>query len=439
MQSFDPSLRSKNRSSLLFVLGLIAAAVATISLDGLGRVFFGHTRDKLDLSLSTPIAAVDPSPLNAADKHAAQVAWRYFAQNTRPETGLVDSVAGFPSATLWDQGSYLLALSSAHALNLVGTAEYDARLNRFLLSLAKIPLFEGKLPNKVYHTETLEMVDYENNTTADGVGWSALDICRLLAGLRILERRDPKYGDQIRGLLSGWELDALTYQGELTGAARENGETIHPQEGRIGYEQYAARAAALWGLDVIRAISAERILNWKTIAGVRVPVDLRNYNTFRTIAPTLSEPYFLQGLELGLDSESKLLAAQVYLAQEARFSRTGTPTMVSEDHINQAPYFLYSSVHSKGEPWTVVTEKGEIHNDKRTISLKAVFAWDALYKRPYTNSLRPQLAHLAGPGGWAAGVYEATNTSNDVLTLNTNAVVLEALHYSAFGPLWQTH
>ncbi len=428
---------AKNRSSLIFVLGLVCAAIFAVSLDGAGRLVLLGKSSNLDPEAVASIAPIGPVGLKDADVHAAEVAWRYFAKNTRVETGLVDSVAGFPSGTLWDQGSYLLALSSAHALDLVEETEFSARVDQFLETLGQLPLFEGKLPNKVYNTQTLQMTDYENTFTDVGIGWSALDMGRLLSALRVLERRAPEYGDKIRTVLAGWDLNAMTHQGELVGAALQGDEVIYPQEGRVGYEQYAARASALWGLDVVRAISAARIMDWEVVSGQNVPIDLRTSSAFRSITPTLSEPYFLQGLELGFDSETRQLAAQVYMAQESRFSQTGTQTMVSEDHVNQAPYFLYSSVHSNGEPWAVVSEDGSFHNDKRTVSLKAVFAWDALYGREYTTTLRADLASLASEGGWIAGRYEQTGALNDALTLNTNAVVLEAIHYKKFGPLWQ--
>lgn len=437
LHSDAPKPSAKNRSSVVFVIGLICAALVAVSLDGAGRLMLLGPSSNLNPEATATVTPIGPVGLEPSDVAAAEVAWRYFAQNTRAETGLVDSVAGFPSGTLWDQGSYVLALSSARALALIDDAEFYSRTDQLLDTLGQLPLFDGKLPNKVYNTQTLQMTTYDNSVSEVGIGWSALDMGRLLASLRVLERRSPEYGDKIRTVLAGWDLNAMTFQGEMVGAAID-GETItYPQEGRVGYEQYAARAAALWGLDVIRAISAARIMDWEVVSGQGVPIDLRTSSAFRSITPTLSEPYFLQGLELGFDSETRQLAAQVYMAQEARFSQTGTPTMVSEDHVNQAPYFLYSSVHSNGEPWAVVSEDGTFHNDKRTVSLKAVFAWDALYGRDYTAKLRVDLSKLATDRGWVAGRYEATGEVNDALTLNTNAVVLEAIHYKKFGPLWQ--
>jgi hypothetical protein len=42
-----------------------------------------------------------------------------------------------------------------------------------------------------------------------------------------------------------------------------------------------------------------------------------------------------------------------------------------------------------------------------------------------------------GKDGFWAGIYEVDGAANAVLSLNTNAVVLEALAYQTAGPLWQ--
>ncbi|MEM6374484.1 MAG: DUF3131 domain-containing protein, partial [Pseudomonadota bacterium] len=118
--------------------------------------------------------------------------------------------------------------------------------------------------------------------------------------------------------------------------------------------------------------------------------------------------------------------------------RTGQLTAVSEDHINQAPYFVYAGVWGDGEPWSVLTEEGTNHPELRTVSTKASFAWHALYNTRYTARLMEAVMPLSDPQkGFAAGQYEADGAVNDVYTLNTNSIVLEAIHYMAFGPLWQ--
>lgn len=429
----------ESRSGIIFVTGLLVAAGASMSLDQGGRLL---AQQQTLASLHRAKGEVQIAPrrdLTPADIRAAEIAWTYIETNSRPETGLVDSVAGFPSTTLWDQGSYVLAVLSAYRIGLIERAEFDLRLDRFLSTFERLPLFEGKLPNKVYHTETLAMVDYQNAAVDDGIGWSALDVARILSALRAIERVEPKYGPRIRTLLGSWQLDAMTKDGQLVGALRDDREVTYPQEGRIGYEQYAARASALWGLDVLGVISARPVLQWEDVLDVQIPTDKRDHSIFRAITPVLSEPFILQGLELGLDSETALLASRVYRVQEARYLETGTLTMVSEDHVDQDPYFLYSSVHSNGAPWAVVNEDGKRYDELRTLSVKSIFAWDALYQTDYTTMLRSHIADLGDPEkGWPAGIYEATGDVNEAYSLNTNAIVLEAIHNIAFGPLWQS-
>lgn len=429
---------STRRSSFLFVLGLILAATAAVVIDGGWRYQLRTVQATLALSgVEIPIA--QPVGFAPANQAAAQRAWAFFETHTQPETGWVNSAGDFPSTTLWDQGSYVLALIAARRLEIIPPTEFEARVTRLLDGFDSLALFDNKLPNKAYDTRSLVMVDYANTPVADGIGWSALDIARMLVAFRVLEKHFPEYGARIRATVARWDLAAMASQGELWGAERVDGTIHYTQEGRLGYEQYGARAAAMWGLDVSQAMSARRALDWTSVQGIEVPTDARHASAFGAITPILSEPYFLMALELGLDSENRLMAERVFRAQLRRFEETGLLTMVSEDHIDQAPHFLYNSVFANGTPWGVVTETGAFHPELRTISTKAAMAWDALYDTAYTDRVRAKLADVGDPTrGWPAGLYEADGAVNDIYTLNTNAVVLEAMHFAAFGPLWQT-
>jgi hypothetical protein len=64
----------------------------------------------------------------------------------------------------------------------------------------------------------------------------------------------------------------------------------------------------------------------------------------------VSEPYVLDGIEFGWDDTSRDFAYRVYQAQYNRYVRTGIPTAVSEDNLDQAPYFVYNSILFEGEP-----------------------------------------------------------------------------------------
>ncbi len=429
---------AKYRSSVLLVSGLALAASVSLWIEG-GELV--NTRMDTPVTIDNDLLPVAPlRGLTQPERAAARTAWRYFEENTRPETGFVDSVAGYPAATLWDQGSYVFALISARRLDIIDDDDFDERLTSFLTSLSLLPLFEGRLPNKVYNTMTLAMVNYGNEVVDGGIGWSAIDIARLLLALRSAERHFPRFGPAIRVVIGNWKVADIGGSGELIGANVSDDETNYVQEGRIGYEQYAARAAALWGLDVGAAISVRRVLAWTSTEGVDIPKDRRSHLRFGAITPVLSEPFVLQGLELGFDADGHRLAQQVYRAQEARYENKGIITAVTEDHLDRDPYFLYAAVRGDGKDWPALTEGGGNYPELRTVSVKAAFGWDAIFGTEYTEMVVSGLADLGqDPGGWMAGRYEATGEDNAVLSLNTNAVVLEALHRVQYGPFMQAH
>lgn len=424
---------SKFRSSALFLTGLGCATVIALGLDSTPGGFWQLPRE---FFAAVPAPAVDRRPLSNSERKAAHIAWQYIVNNTDPETGLVSSVDGFPSTTLWDQGSYLLGLVAAHRLGIVGQEEFSARANRLLLSLTNIQLFDGQLPNKVYDTHTLAMVNYANEPVEGGIGWSALDLNRMLMGFEALRRIDPSFASQVAQLTTRWNLTAMVHDGALQGARNSKNGPETVQEGRVGYEQYAARAGALYGLDTLGIARATPVLDWEKVAGVRVGADRRRFADYGAITPVLSEPYMLMALEIGLDDEARLLTRRIYEAQRARFDQSGMLTAVSEDHVSEAPYFLYSTVVGNGRDWAVLDEDGHQHPTLRTFSTKAALAWSVLYPGPHADKLREGMMDLADPDrGWYAGRYESDGRLNNVLTLNTNAIVLEALHYIEFGPI----
>ena len=97
--------------------------------------------------------------------------------------------------------------------------------------------------------------------------------------------------------------------------------------------------------------------------------------------------YILAALEYGWDTRLKDLAWRVYRAQEQRHAETGILTAVTEDHLDRAPHFIFSSVVAEGEPWAVQTDTGEDADEFRILSTKAALGWHALYRTPYTDEL----------------------------------------------------
>lgn len=379
-------------------------------------------------------------PLTPEEMAYAQSAWNYFVDNVQPDSGLSNSAGGFPSGTLWDLGNYLAAMNAALWMGLIDQTEFDSRLNLFLTSLGQLRLFEDTLPNKVYNSATGEMVDYGNNPLDRGIGWSALDIGRVLASFHIIRTCHPQYSDWLTGIVDSWQVAASVQDDMLYGATvLPSGETLKVQEGRLGYEEYAARGYALWGFNAPAAIAYEPF-KFVDIYGLQIPVDTRDYQSTNANNYVVSESYILDAIEFGLQGDQADYARRVFEAQKRRYDDTGLLTAVSEDNINQAPYFLYSTVYSNGVPWAVITESNELHPELRTLCTKAAFGWRYVYPDdPYAQQIFDYVKDTTNSGrGYYAGIYESglydpQPPLNDILTGNTNGLILEILYYKARG------
>ena len=429
----------KARSHIAFILGLSFAAGFALSVESRVNVDAFRTGGSTRIYPSEAQLTLAPqSPLSPRDLENARIAWRYFEKNTQTQTGLVNSVDGFPSTTIWDQGSYILGLISAERIGIVDKQTFDDRLSRVLGTLARLPLFDGKLPNKAYDTRSTEMVDYSNAATPGGIGWSALDVARISVPLNIILYDYPLHASNAAKVLSHWNFAAMIRDGQLFGSrlADETGVVEIVQEGRLGYEEYAARAVGLLGLDAMNAALYEDFLQFKNVGKQSIAVDSRSHTQFDAHVYVVSEPYLLTALEFGFDTSSKELAQRIYMAQSDRYQATGQLTAVSEDNIDQAPYFIYNSVFANGKAWNALAEDGSQHDDKRTISTKAVFGWDAVFATEYTDRLMRHIAPTATENtGFYSGIYEEDNRLNAVATANTNGVILEAIQYKLNGPL----
>ena len=434
----------KARSSIVWLLAIACAfgAVWWIEKES-GRELIagpaGAAAPTVQAIPASPDLPADPAPrpLTREEQQWARTAWAYFERNVDAQTGLSHSVAGFPSATMWDTASYLLAVAAAHDLGLVDKRGFDIRVAKALVALEKLPLYAGKLPNKSYAAATLAMTDYENKDSPAGIGWSAIDLGRLLVSLNVIAWRHPVHTPAVRRVLARWDLSGLVRNGEMLGMqAGGTGAPQSVQEGRLGYEQYAARGLGLLGLDVTAAADWRNHLRMVSVEGVAVCADDRDPQKFGAQDFVVSEPYILWGLEFGWTRDARECAWRVHRAQHARFRKTGIPTAVSEDHVDQAPYFVYNSVWVGGRPWATVTETGKDAAALRSLSVKAAFGWHALLRTDYTAQLVAKVATLhEADKGWYAGLYEEGNRPNKALAANTNAVVLESLAYIAQGPL----
>ncbi len=382
-----------------------------------------------------PDLNVTKEALSDTDIKAAKTAWMYFENNYHETTGLVNSVDNYPSTTLWDTGNYLMALISAKNLDIIDAVTYTKRMKTALVTLSKVELYKGLLPNKVYNAQTLAMTNYENKVSEKGIGWSAIDIGRILIPFAYIQFNQPEFSQEIHAILSRWNLKELTKEGALYGAVVEDGKESLLQEGRLGYEQYTSKMFATFGVDISNALRYDKYLEFTSIEGIEIPYDKRDKKHSNANNYVLMEPYMLDGLEFGWDYFSKEFSYRLYAAQVARYEDTGILTAVTEDHLDQSPYFIYNCIHVNKKDWVAITEKGEVVNDMKLLSTKASFAMDALYKSDYTKKLISKLQPLSSERGWYTGIYEKTGNFNKSVTCNTNAIILESLLYKKQGPL----
>ena len=425
------------RSHLAFLVGLAAAAATA----GAVRRLAPEPRSVSFESLATAAPADLPlrpqGPLDDRERALARVAWSYLDRNTDPVTGLAASVEGHPATTMWDLGSQLLGVLAAEDLDLLGRAAASGRLARALRSLSAIPLCDG-LPNKVYDTRTLEMLRYDGRPAPRGIGWSAIDVARVLLPLSVVAVRHPELAPAVQRAVSRWRLDALTDGGVLRGATRrEDGGLEVWQEGRLGYEQHEAKSLLAWGLTAAAALDYRGHLAFTRVSGQLVPHDDRRpADHDGHHAPLVPEPWLLDEVERGPDAVTLPVGRALLRAQERRAAAVGRLTAVSEDALDRPPWFSYSAVVDGDVPWVALGPDFAPAEGALTFSTKAAIAWGMLFEGTYPDRLLAEAAALAVPGrGLLAGRYDATGAPNRALSLNTNAIALEALAYHLRGPL----
>jgi hypothetical protein len=371
---------------------------------------------------------VEERSLAAADMDVARTAWQYFVAAREENTGLYSSVHGYHYATLWDLGSGLAGLVAAEQLHILEAGSFHREAVLFLTTLFEMSLYKGELPNREYQTQSGRMVDLANHLSPEGSGWSALDLGRLLIWLRITADGYPDLRPLVEKVVKRFDFTRLSADREMHGALLgKSGESLN-QEGRLGYEQYAAAGYALWGVSLPLARDYEEVA-FVPVYGLRVPRDRRE------TAYLTSDPFVLAGLELGgIDATFKGFTETVYAVQKRRFEETQILTAAGEDALDRAPWFLYNAVLVDDRPWACQSANGRDASELRSLSTKAAFGWAALYKDDYGQRLRRAASPLVHPRfGFYAGLYERGGETNKSLNVNTNAVILEAMLFLKRG------
>jgi len=376
--------------------------------------------------------------LSAKDIEDAKIAWRYFQNNFQEKTGFYNSVDAYPATTLWDISSAIHAIMSAFEIGIIKKDEFDARITKLLSSMQSSNLYKNSLPNKMYNTQNLEMVDYANHKTLEGIGWSAMDIGRLLGSFTRIRKHYPEHTLLVNKVIARWDIDSILSESTLYGIGfnfKDKGVTI-VQEGKLGYEEYAAKGYLINGYDASESYKYTDFLKFKEIYGIQIATDTREVKHHPAYNYVLSEPYILDGLEYGWDINSRELAYRVYKAQKKRATDVGKVIAVSEGHLDTAPYFVYNSVYTNGDTWVCLSESGENVEEFKSFSTKAAYAWATLYDDEYSVELTKNLEGLGNKDkGWYSGRFDIDGRINKALTANTNGVILECINYKIKGAI----
>lgn len=387
--------------------------------------------------------------LSAEQSAMAGAAWRYFQNNFQPDTCLYNSVDGYPSTTMWDTASAIGALVAVFEFEWITPADFDQRMSCLLDSLNRMPLYRDEAPNKAYNTITLVQSDYANNPAE--IGFSAIDLGRLLTWLSIVKTRYPVHSEAIDRAVLRWSFcNLVDAGGTLYGAATSaDGGVDYLQEGRLGYEEYAAAGFERWGFDTAAASDVEPFAKID-IEGVPIAYDSRDPAQYGAHNYVVTEAYLLSGIETNWDQVgdtdpndlwmsdrvTSASAKRVYRAQVRRWRDTGTLTARTEHHVDGPPYFVYDTIYSDGVEWNTIADTGVPYLHLAAVSTKAALGMAVLFDTKYTDRLVASVYPLIDADkGVHEGYHESDGRRIDALTANTNGIVLETLLYKMQGKL----
>lgn len=402
----------------LGVVGLSLLVVGALQAPTIG----GAARDSA--------RAVSPSTNDPALDTAAIIAWRQFERLWVPESGLARATFDYDKLTTWDIGSVLGALYAGRVLGFLEEADYRERMCVTLETLEGMPLFQDSVFHKLYDSHTGRMVERSGRASDRGYAWSATDLGRFLVWLRIIGSTDSSLTQLTTRIARRMKLDRVVDNGYMYGEDATPGRRrYHFQEGRVGYEQYAARGFALWGHDVALAADINTNSQPVEVYGIELPKDARGLDRLT------SEPFILLGLEVGWNDEEAKVAKALLEVQAERYRRTKIVTIVSEDAVGIEPhYFYYYCVYCSGRAFVIEShEPGRRFNSPRWQSTKATFGWHALLPSEYTALAVRRIQRARASVGWSSGVMERSNTATRSYDINTAAVILEAAAYRKLG------
>jgi len=380
----------------------------------------------------------------------AEIAWLYVENNTQLKTGLVNSLDKYPTTSMSSLADYLVALMAARQFDLITSKEHDERLSLAINFLAEMPLTQMSVPNTIYASTTGKMIDYDMQENT--VGWSSLDIGRLLVVLALTKQRNREFTEYIDKAVLRWNFcELVSEDGTLYGGSIEDGQLERFQEGRLGFEEYSAYGYVDWQIVPFKSMLIEPY-DVATINNIDLLFDGRDPRHFNVLRPVMATPYLQLGMEFNWDNITDIrspdslhsnevladMAQAVYDVQESRWDVERIYTARAEHVVEDEPYFVYDSLYALGTPWVTMGEDGTVYDDLALVSTRAAFQMWSLWNTDYTDRLMVLVRELYDPDrGWYEGRYEKNSSYEKLITLQTNAGVLEALLYKANGKLYQ--
>jgi len=361
---------------------------------------------------------------NSRDRNIAQKAWQYFSHNVDDNTGFAHDTHDYPYSTMWGIGSYISALVSSQKLGVISVDTFNNKLSLLLDSLIKMPLYNEELPNRQYKVDTLALIDMENNVSEIGSGWSAIGIGRLLIWLKIVENWYPNYKVAIERFISRLDLERVLKNSELNGTFHDGyAETLF-NEGRFGYEQYAAMGYKLWGYSVDNALNYDTII-FKQLYEIDIPVDSRNG------AHLVSDPFLLAAMEFSLiDEDFSRYTQKIYQVQKEHSLMIKRPVAQTEMNLHKTPWFAYFSIFDNEKSWQVISFDGNKHPTYSGFSTHGVFMFNAVFPDQHSKEMMKEVSTLASDN---FGFYAGKSYDGELiraLSSHSNGVILQSLLFN---------